>query len=85
MLRLERVAEKMKEGARADVQKQRRNSVWLAYTLRHIHQPSVELSEKGWHEEIAACKSMYGPGLMEIKGVAMARPLGEKGTHVPDP
>ena len=43
------------------------------------------LSEEGWDEEIATRKSEFKPGLMKIKGVVIARPLSEKGVHVPNP
>ena len=43
------------------------------------HRIWERLSEEGWHEEIAAHKSRYEPGLLKIKGVKMFRPLGEKG------
>jgi len=43
-----------------------------------------KLSEDGWGKEIATRKSMYEKGLKEIKGVVMARPLGEKGVHIPN-
>ena len=44
-----------------------------------------KLAEEGWREEIIARKSMYEQGLLEIKGVKMNRPLGEKGTYALNP
>ena len=49
-------------------------------TLRRIWE---RLSEEGWRDEISARKSEYESGIMEIKGVVMNRPLGEKGMHIP--
>ncbi|KAF9645813.1 hypothetical protein BDM02DRAFT_399008 [Thelephora ganbajun] len=66
MSKLKRSAEKAKEDARVDVRERRIERIW------------EKLSEEGWHEEIATRKSMYKPGLLEIKGVVMTRPLGEK-------
>jgi len=85
MSRLERVAEKVKEDARADVKKRR-----IERCVVGIHPQAntltpcriwEKLSEEGWGGEIATRKSMYEPGLMKIKGVVMVRPLGEKGAH----
>lgn len=88
MLLLGRVAEQAKEDARADVQMRRIERCVVgvypdeySQTLCRIWE---KLSEEGWHEEIATRKSMYEPGLMEIAGVAMIRPLSKKGMHVPE-
>ena len=86
MLRLERAAEKAKEDARADIQRQR---IERCVTGAHpqinsltLHRIWEKLTEEGWGREIAARKSTYEPGLMQIKGVVTARPLGERGVHV---
>ena len=50
-----------------------------------MHSIWEKLSEEGWREEIAARKSEYNEGLLEINGVQMYRPLGEKGVHAPEP
>lgn len=91
MIRLERLAEKAKEDARADIQNRRiERCVILYLPLRPqgnpftFHRIWEKLSEDGWHEEIAAHKSEYEPGLLNVKGVMMFRPLGEKGAHVPN-
>lgn len=88
MMRFERLAEKVKEDARADVRRQRieRYMVYPIYIMpsnplirRRIWE---KLAEEGWQEEIAARKAEYEPGLLRIKGVKVTCPLGEKGTFV---
>ena len=49
-----------------------------------MHRIWEKLSEDGWREEIAARKSEYEPGLLNIKGVTTIRPLSEKGARVPN-
>lgn len=44
-----------------------------------------KLSEDGWREELEARKSSYESGVLKFKGVIMARPLGDKGMHDPNP
>jgi len=84
---LERAAEQLKANARVEVQKRRIERCGVdAHPLANpliLSRIWEKLSEEGWGEEIAARKSMYEPELMEIKGVVMVRPLGEKGAHVP--
>jgi len=89
MSRLGRVAEKVKEHARADA-RERRIERCVVGVRPEAYSPTLcriweKLSEDGWHEEIATRKSTYEPGLMKIKGVVTVRPLSEKGMHVPDP
>ena len=90
MIKLEILAEKAKEDARADIQKRRIERFVIRYLpLRPwgnsstFHRIWEKLSEEGWHEEIAARKSEYEQELLDIKGVMMIRPLGEKGAHAP--
>jgi hypothetical protein len=86
MSELERLAEEAREEAREDIQK-RRIQRYVVDTYTHVNSLILariweKLSEDGWHEEIAAHKSMYEQGLLRIKGVMVLRPLGEKGTHI---
>ena len=90
MLALEKAAEKAKEDARADVQ-ERRIERWvhginLPVNPLNLYRIWERLSEDGWREEIETNKSTYERGLLKIKGVVMARPLGEKGAQpqIPD-
>lgn len=90
--KLKRLEEEAKEEARADVQQRRidrsvADILAVCYRSNQLNPCRIweKLSEDGWHEEIAACKQMYKPELLRIKGVMMNRPLGEKGTYASSP